>query len=173
MKELFRNKRLICILSMLLIVVALFISAIKYISDNRKQLGILKAQYQEMLVLQDQFSSLKQKIDAVESKKNLSNVQGIIEAVEEIFSSIGLKGKLKTIKFSGKREIKSGIEEVADIYIEKVNMNELVNIFFRIENAPMILTIKKAGIKKSFEDPELLNISMTLSFLKSKNTFEQ
>ncbi len=173
MKELFRDKWIIYILSVVLIIVLLFIFAIKHISDNKKQIEILKAQYQEMLVLQEQFSSLKQKIDAVESKKNLSNVQGIIEAVEEIFSSIGLKGKLKTIKSSGKREIKDGIEEVADIYIEKVNMNELVNIFFRIENAPMILTIKKAVIKKSFEDPELLNISMTLSFLKTKNTFEQ
>lgn len=174
MKELFRNNRLIYILSaVLIIVVLLFIFTIKHVSDNRKQIEILKAQHQEILVLQDQFNSLKQKIDAVESKKNLSNVQGIIEAVEEIFSSIGLKGKLKTIKSSGKREIRDGIEELADIYIEKVNMNELVNIFFRIENAPMILTIKKVGIKKSFEDPELLNISMTLSFLKSKNTFEQ
>ena len=173
MKELFRNKGIIYILSGILIVILLFIFAMKYISDNKKQINILREQYQEMLVLQDQFISLKQKIDVVEGKKNLSNVQGIIEAVEEIFSSIGLKGKLKTIKSIGRREIKDGIEEVADIYIEKVNMNELVNILFRIENAPMIITIKKAAIKKSFENPELLNISLTISFLKPKNAFER
>lgn len=47
-------------------------------------------------------------------------------------------------------------------------MNEMVNIFYRIENAPMILTIKKATVKKSFENPELLNISLVLSFLNPK-----
>ena len=65
-------------------------------------------------------------------------------------------------------EVKDGFEEEADISVEKVTMNEMVNIFYRIENAPMILTVKKASIKKSFDNPELLNISLILSFLKPK-----
>ena len=32
----------------------------------------------------------------------------------------------------------------------------------------MVLTVKKVTIKKSFENPELLNISLILSFLKNK-----
>jgi hypothetical protein len=44
----------------------------------------------------------------------------------------------------------------------------MINVFYRIENAPMVLTVKKATIKKSFENPELLNITMVLSFLKAK-----
>lgn len=47
-------------------------------------------------------------------------------------------------------------------------MNEMANIFYRIEHAPMILTVKKATIKQSFENPELLNITLDLSFLKTK-----
>ncbi len=167
MKELFKNKKIIFILSGILTVISLVAFALKYISDGKKQVKVLQEQYNEILFLKEEFNALKQKINTVESKKDLSNVQGIIEAVEEIFSSIGLKNKLKTIKSSGSRETKDGIEEEADIFIEKVNMNELINIFYRIENAPMILTIKKTTIKKSFENPELLNISLTISFLKS------
>ncbi len=166
MKELFKNKKIIFILSGILTVISLVAFALKYISDGKKQVKVLQEQYNEILFLKEEFNALKQKINTVESKKDLSNVQGIIEAVEEIFSSIGLKNKLKTIKSSGSRETKDGIEEEADIFIEKVNMNELINIFYRIENAPMILTIKKTTIKKSFENPELLNISLTISFLK-------
>ncbi len=167
MKELFKNKKIIFIFSGILTVISLFVFASKYISDGKKQIKILQEQYNEILFLKEEFNSLKQKINTIEGKKDLSNVQGIIEAVEEIFSSIGLRNKLKTIRSSGSREIKDGIEEEADIFIEKVNMNELINIFYRIENAPMILTIKKTTIKKSFENPELLNISLTISFLKS------
>ena len=163
-----KNKKLLYILSGILIVIFFAIFAIKEISDSKKQIEVLKEQQKEILILKNEFLYLKQKIDAIESKKNLSNVQGIIEAIEEIFSSIGLKDKVKTIKSTVRREIKDGIEEDADIYIEKVSMNEMVNIFYRMENAPMILAVKKATIKKSFENPELLNISLTLSFLKPK-----
>ncbi|MBE0427177.1 MAG: hypothetical protein IBX72_11115 [Nitrospirae bacterium] len=168
MSKLLKNKRILYILSGILITIFFYIFAIKEISTGKKQIEALKEQQKEMLILKNEFLSLKQKIDAIEGKKNLSNVQGIIEAVEEVFPSIGLKDKVKTVKSTARREIRDGIEEEADINIEKVSMNEMVNIFYRMENAPMILTIKKAAIKKSFENPELLNISLTLSFLKSK-----
>jgi uncharacterized coiled-coil DUF342 family protein len=138
------------------------------LASAKKELQQLKDQRKEIMMLHDEYVSLKQKIDAVESRKNLTNVQGIIQAVDEVFSSTGLKDKVKTVKATGKRESKDGSEEEADVYIEKVTMNETVNIFYRIENAPMVLTIKKATVKKAFENPELLNISLSLSFLKTK-----
>lgn len=138
------------------------------LESAKKELQQLKDQRKEIMMLHGEYVSLKQKIDAVESRKNLTNVQGIIQAVDEVFSSTGLKDKVKTVKATGKRESKDGSEEEADVYIEKVTMNETVNIFYRIENAPMVLTIKKATVKKAFENPELLNISLSLSFLKTK-----
>jgi hypothetical protein len=142
--------------------------AVGQLSAERKELKLLTEQRKEMLGLKDEFLSLRERVSGVEGKKNLTNVQGAVQAVDEVFSSAGLKDKLKTVKASGKREVKDGFEEEADITIEKVNMNEMVNIFYRIENAPMILTIRKATIKKSFENPELLNISLVLSFSKPK-----
>src|SRR4030042_322704 len=110
------------------------------LASAKKELQQLKDQRKEIMMLHDEYVSLKQKIDAVESRKNLTNVQGIIQAVDEVFSSTGLKDKVKTVKATGKRESKDGSEEEADVYIEKVTMNETVNIFYRIENAPMGLT---------------------------------
>jgi hypothetical protein len=95
-------------------------------------------------------------------------VQGVLQAVDEVFSSVSLKDKVKTVKNTGKRETKDGIEEEADVSVEKVTMNEMVNIFYRIDHAPMILTVKKVTVKQSFENPELLNIILMLSFLKTK-----
>jgi mannitol-specific phosphotransferase system IIBC component len=168
MRELLKDKRFIYISSGLIGFIVIFALAINLLSSNRKELKLLKEQRKEMLMLKDEFLSLKQKIDVVESKKNLSNVQGIIQAVDEVFLSIRLKDRVKTVKSTGKRDIKDGFEEEAELQIEKVSMNEMVNIFHKIENAPMVLTIKKAAIKKSFENPELLNINLTLSFLKTK-----
>jgi cell division protein FtsL len=168
LKEFWKNKRLATFSLLLIIIVAFLVYAANLLSSERKELQLLKEQRKEMLSLKQEFTALKQRIDGLEMKKDLSHIQGIMEAIDDFFSSLGLKDKLKTVKSSGTKEVKEGFEEEADIYIEKVTMNEMVNIFYTIEHTPMVLTMKKATIKKSFEDPELLNISLTLSFLRAQ-----
>ena len=148
--------------------ILVLILGVNFLLSERRELKQLEDQRKEMMLLKDEFLSLRQRINLVEGKKNLSNVQGIVQAVDEVFSSIGLRDKVKTVKSTGKRETKDGFEEEADISIEKVSMNEMVNILYRIERAPMILAIKKATVKKSFESPELLNLTLVVSFLKTK-----
>ncbi len=168
MTAFFKDRKLIYISSGLIFFIIVLALGVNLLVSERKALKKLKEQRQEMMLLKGEYVSLKQKINTVEGKKNLTNVQGVVQAVDDVFSSLGLKDKIKTVKSTGKRETKDGFEEEADIYIEKVNMNEMANIFYKIENAPMVLTIKKAVIKKSFENPELLNISLIISFLKTK-----
>ena len=163
-----KNRKMLSLLGGLAGFVILFALGINLLLSERRELNQLKDQRKEMLLLKDEFLSLRQKINFVEGRKNLSNVQGIVQAVDEVFSSIGLRDKVKTVKSVGKRETRDGFEEEADISIEKVSMNEMANIFYRIERAPMVLTIKKTTIKKSFENPELLNLTLVISFLKAK-----
>jgi predicted RND superfamily exporter protein len=168
MTDLLKNRRIISFSAVLISFLILAALGIKMLSSQTKELHQLQGQRKEMAVLRDEFLSLQQKIQTVENRKNLTNVQGVLQAVDEVFSSVGLKDKVKTVKNTGKRETKDGIEEEADVSVEKVTMNEMVNIFYRIDHAPMILTIKKVTVKQSFENPELLNITLMLSFLKTK-----
>ena len=163
-----KDKKMILGIAGLVIFIIMISVALRILANERKDLLQLKEQRKEMIVLRDAFLLLSRKVNTVEAKKELSNVQGIAQAVEEVFSSVGLKDRVKTVKSTGKRETKDGYEEEADVYIEKVTMNEMVNFFHRMRNASMVLTVKKVTIKKSFENPELLNISLILSFLKSK-----
>ena len=168
MRDLLTNKKFIFAAGVLLGFFILVGTGLQILSSSKKELNLLKEQQREMTALKDEFTELRQKVDAVESKKNLANMTGIVQAIDEVFQSIGLKNKVKTIRATGKKEVREGFEEEAEITLEKVTLNEMVNIFYRIKNAPMILTIKKASIKKSFDNPELLNINLELSFLKTK-----
>jgi general secretion pathway protein M len=168
MTDLIKNRRIISFSAVLISFLILAALGIKMLSSQTKELHQLQEQRKEMAVLRDEFLSLQQKFQTVENRKNLTNVQGVLQAVDEVFSSVGLKDKVKTVKNTGKRETKDGIEEEADVSVEKVTMNEMLNIFYRIDHAPMILTIKKVTVKQSFENPELLNITLMLSFLKTK-----
>jgi cell division protein FtsB len=167
-KELLTKRRFISFSAVLTFWLILAALGIKMLSSQTKELHQLQEQRKEMAVLGDEVLSLQQKIQTVENRKNLANVQGVLQAVDEVFSSVSLKDKVKTVKNTGKRETKDGLEEEADVSVEKVTMNEMVNIFYRIDHAPMILTVKKVTVKQSFENPELLNITLMLSFLKIK-----
>jgi uncharacterized protein YoxC len=165
----FWNNRRLGAFALILIILTIFlIYAVHLLSSERKELKLLREERKEMLSLKHEFTTLSHRINALEMKKDISHVSGIMEATDDVFSSLGLKDKMKTVKSLGAREVNEGLKEEADIYIEKVTMNEMVNIFYTIEHSPMVLTVEKATIKKSFEDPELLNISLTLSFFRAQ-----
>jgi len=165
--NIFKDKRKMYLVSVLALFLLLAVLGVQKLSSQTKELQRLREQRREMAMLKDEFVSLQQKIQTVESRKKLANVQGVLQAVDEVFSSLSLKEKVKTIKSTGRRETKDGIEEEADVSVEKVTMNEMLNILHRIEHAPMILTVRKVAIKQSFENPELLNVTLMLSFLKT------
>jgi predicted RND superfamily exporter protein len=167
-KDLLKNRQLIAFSAVLISFLILAALGVNMLSSQKKELHQLQEQRKEMALLRDEFLSLQQKIQTVENRKNLTNMQGVLQAVDEVFSSLGLKDKVKSVKNTGKKETKDGIEEDADVSVEKVTMNEMVNIFYRIDHAPMILTVKKVTVKQSFDNPELMNITLILSFLKTK-----
>lgn len=134
----------------------------------KRDLRNVKAQQKELLSIKDEFLSLKNRIDTVENKKSLTKIEGIVQAADEVFLPLGLKRKVKSVKPTGTKDLKETIEEEAEVQVEKVDMNEMVNIFHKIENSPMILSVKKTTIKTSFENPTLLDITMTIALVKPK-----
>ena len=134
-----------------------------------KELEILKTKQKELSVLSREYKLMKENVDFVEQRSTVAQVRGIANAVDMLSSSVGMKGKIKSVKVTGAREIQGSMtEESAEVQMEKVSMNELVNIYHRVNEAPMILSVKRATIKKSFENPELLNITMTVSLFTRK-----
>jgi hypothetical protein len=132
-------------------------------SSAKGRLKSYRAARNELLMLRDGYLSLKGKIDALERKRNLTRVQGIIQAVDQVAVPLGLKDKVKSVKPLGSD---SPGEEKAEVTLQAVNMNEMANFLYAIENSPMLLLIRKISLKTSFEDPEMLNMSMTLSLMK-------
>lgn len=153
-------------------IVLLYILVIPFLIVERslkKELNERQVKFKEMSALSDEYKTIKERIGNIESKSGAARVDGVAQAVDSIVASIGLKGKIKSIRVAGSKGMKGVMtEENAEVQIEKVTMNELVNLFYSIHDAPMTLAIKRALMKKSFENPELLDISMTVALLVRK-----
>ena len=131
MTDWLKDKRIVSALLGLTMFVVLIAFGLNMLSSEKKELRFLKGQLSEMIVLKDEFMRLKQQVDAVEMKKNLVRAQGIVQAIDDVFQPLGLKDKLKSVKPGGKREVREGFEEEANVSVEKVTMNEMANIFYR------------------------------------------
>ncbi len=133
-----------------------------------KELSALTAKYHEFSTLTQKYRSLRASVNATEQKKTLTKTNSINQAIGDISLSLGIKEKMKSIKLTGTKKIMDQMsEESAEIQMEKLNMSELVHLFYKIENAPMILAVKRVVIKKSFENPELLDATMAVSLFGS------
>ena len=136
---------------------------------SKKEVDTLKSKRSELALLTTEFSTLKGQVDVVEQKTTSAQVQGIANVLDGIVSSLGIKGKLKSVKGLGSREIRGPMtEESAEVQVERVSMNELVNIFYRMGEAPVVLSVKRATMKKAFENPELLDVTMTIALFTKK-----
>ena len=144
------------------------IIAVSFFFASRNELAGARARQKEFALLKTEYQTLKSGIDVVESKKSITNVKGILPAVDEIFLSLGLKQKIRSVKPLTTKEIQGAVEEEAEVQVEKVNINEAVNLFYKIDNAPMSIIIKKAAMKTSFDNPANLDITMTIAFVRPK-----
>jgi hypothetical protein len=133
-----------------------------------KELSEWMAKYDEFSTLTNKYKSLRTSVNAIEQKKTLTRTNSITQAIGDLSLSLGIKEKMKSIKLTGTKKIMDQMsEESAEIQMEKLNMRELVHLFYKIENAPMILAVKRVVIKKSFENPELLDVTMAVSLFGS------
>jgi general secretion pathway protein M len=134
----------------------------------KKQSAALQGKTAELKSLAAEFGPVKARIDDLERRKSGAKSTGVAQALEDLTGALGLKAKMKSVKALGTKEIADGIEESAEVTVEKVTMNELVNILYKIEEAPVMLSLRRVAVKKTFENPELLNATLTLSLFSRK-----
>ena len=158
----FRRKALVVLA--LAVLTILLLPSFLWERSSERELAALKRKYSEFSVLAGEYRSLKGNISAIERKKALTKTASIAQAIGDISRSVGMAGKVKSIKGTGTRKTPNQMnEETAEIKIEKLTIKEMVQFVYKIENAPMILAMKTVAIKKSFEDPELLDVTMTVA----------
>ena len=85
MTDLLKNRKILSLITGIVVFIFLIAYGMHLLSSERKELKMLKEQQKEMLILKGEFLSLRQRIGLVEGRKNLSNTQGIAQAVMKFF----------------------------------------------------------------------------------------
>jgi len=56
-------------------------------------------------------------------------------------------------------------EEDAELEIEGINLNQIVNLLYRIENSPFPLKVKNTVMKTAFENQNVFILNITASLI--------
>lgn len=154
-----------------LLIVAMFILAIPAVMFEQKamkDMELQKTRLKEAALLKIEYMTLRERINSFEQRKAITKTEGVIQAAGSLISLPGIKDKVKSVKTSGNKIITNGTEEMAEVRLERLSLNEMVNLLYAAENPAMMLSVKQVSIKKSFEKPDLLDLSLTLSLFMFK-----
>jgi hypothetical protein len=136
-----------------------FISSNSTKSTNKK----LKEQIAELQTLRAELLQVKDAVESKEKKIGLTKISSVVSALEQMLSNLGIKAKV--IKPLEKKSIREFTEEGAELQIENIDLNRVVNLLYTIEHSPVPLKIKDTTIKKTFEKQDTFILELTASLI--------
>ncbi len=160
---LFPDRKSFLLMSAVILVTLFTIIISIYANSIDRKNNTLKAQLAEIESLSGKLIRIRNIAESKEKKIGLTKVTGVVSALEQILNSIGLKAKV--IKPLGKKRIKKFIEEDAELEIQDIDLNSIVNLLYKIDNSPVPMKIKNAAIKTTFENPDIFILKLTASLI--------
>ncbi len=147
------------------IVLAAVFSFIVLISVNKleKEALELKDQLKNMQMLKKELTYINEIVSSREKKIGLTQTDGIVSVMEQILDSLEIKAKV--IKPMGKKKTREYMEEDSELQIDSIDLNEIVNLFYKIENSPFPVKIKSVAIKTRFENSNIFTLNLTASLI--------
>src|SRR3989338_21471 len=100
-------------------------------------------------------------------KKTLSAkaMESPIMILEEIGIMTGLKENITTLKSLEEKPVKGYLERSVDIKIEGIDLNQLINFLYKIENNKILFAVNGFAMKSRFDNPNLLDININVAVI--------
>lgn len=130
--------------------------------DRERESSI--GRFREFSTLAEEYRMIE-KSGVLDKGKGVSD--GLIPTLNALFDSLGLRDRVKSLRVAGNREFKGFIEESVQMEMDKLTMNELINLLYRIENHTVPISIKDVRMKKDFENPERIDLNMKVSLFRA------
>lgn len=86
---------------------------------------------------------------------------------EKLLDEIGIRGKGLQLRSLKGEEAAGVFEDAAEVQVDGLTGNELVNLLYRLETANRPVLLKKASIRVRFDDPGRLDATLSLALLKA------
>ena len=115
-------------------------------------------------------AELENKLNSYEKQIDNSN-PGVkaVPVLEDLVSKLGLSSQVIKLKASDSKQDNGFLFSSAELELERLDLNQLVNLLFRIKNHQALLIVKRADVERDFQETDRLNLAMTVSLVKASS----
>ncbi len=162
-REFISDRMSLLLITSILAVTIFTITMSIIVGDKEKKNMSLKDQLTEINTLSKGLLQIKSIVWSKEKKIGLTNSSGVVSTIEQILKKLGIEASV--IKPLGKRHVKEFAEQDVELEIQDIDLNSIVNLLFRLENAPQPIKINSTLIKTSFENTDRFTLKLTASLI--------
>jgi general secretion pathway protein M len=151
------------IAAVLLLAIA-YTTASASISGLARKRIVREADLTELMLLKHRYLNLKKE------SERLANRLAAVKADDSpgrVMEEAGFKGKPVQIRPLKGEEQGGYSEELAEVKIDALTANELVNLLYRLEKGSKPVILKKLLVKTRFDDPSKLDVTLTVALIKA------
>lgn len=150
-------------IALILLIIILFTTLNGQISALEKKRKARENDLVEMMTLKQRFLTAK-----LSSQRFAGRLAGVRadDSPAKIIEEIGIKGKSSKITPLKSEERGGFTEDSAEVKLDGLTLNEAVNLLYRLEKGTRPVLVKKANLKTRFDDPALLDLTLTIALLK-------
>lgn len=130
-----------------------------------RERNLLIKRFRDFTTLAEEYRMIK-----ASNVSDISNSvsEGLLQSINRLVDSIGVRDRVKSLKMTGNREFKGIVEETVEMDLDKLTMNELINLLYRIENHQSLQSIRDVKMKKDFENPERIDVGIRISLFHNR-----
>lgn len=88
------------------------------------------------------------------------------DSLSRIIEESGIRGKSVKITPLKGEERNGFVEEAADVRMEGLTANEMVNLIYRLEKGSRPVVLKKVNMRVRFDDPSRFDLAMAMALVK-------
>ncbi len=139
-------------------------TAVSRYSAMKRTVAVKEASLRRFKSLEEEYLIKRSRLDSLTRKAPLTAGDSAVSLLEDTAKAIGINERVTSLKPLSEKQTSGYIEKEAEIKVEGIDLNQLVNFLYQIEANRFLLVTKEFSAKSRFDDPELLDIRLKVSF---------
>ncbi len=132
-------------------------------NDSRTRVAAREAALREMLILKSDYGRIQGQVGALERSIQAGPQGNVLSRRETMASQAQVKDKITSMDPKSAPPNDLYRENVIEIRLSNVNLKQLVDYLYRIENSNQLLKIKRLRIKVRNDDSQFLDVNFRVS----------
>ena len=151
-------------IALILLLAVVFSSVSGAIGSLARKRTVREGELMELMLLKQRYLGLKKESERLANR--LATVK-TDDSPGRVMEEAGFRGKPVQIRPLKGDVQGGGQEELAEVKIDGLTANELVNLLYRLEKGAKPTSLKKLLVKNRFDDPAKLDVTLTLALIRA------